>query len=649
MEDRNGILLTLKPNQKQEYGRYVDTFPARVKELLIKKEDRFFYWHPGINPVSTVRAIGRYLIGQRPGGASTITQQLAKNLLGNEQHRSFLNKIIETFGAFSLELFNSKEKILTMYANSVYMGNQVQGLDAASTLYFAKKLEDLDDTKLSMLLATISSPSIQNPWRDENARASRNLALRVGVAFNPKLALITREHDYSPAQNFELSSMHETCTTTCKTTLDSDLTDRLRKILNTHVQDGWDAGARSGAIVVIKLPENEILSIVGTPDVNSFEEGQQINMAIQPRPIGSTAKPFIYLEGYTQGLRPYTLVDDREYKFPVGSGFPLYPKNYDGTYHGWITLHTALSNSLNVPTVKTLQYIGLSNFYDFLQHSLGFEPLRDLDEYQYGIALGALDMDPLTLAQYLTLFPKEGILKPLRLFLAGTSTPYIKTPMSNVVGEKKVADPAVTQLVTKVLNDRLTGVQQFGLASSLNLSQSNYAVKTGTSQDYHDSWTVGYTPDFLVVVWFGNPDNTPLKHVTGQSGAGGIWHDAMELLMNSVYNKKTSFNFSDVQDFPINGSIDFGLAGDVVAQHRNLLPDSGLIMSPQDGDNFLQEAGMAIPLISPQTVSWYANDEFIGAGQRVTFSPSMPGNYTMKAIDSDGTSQHILVHITAER
>jgi membrane carboxypeptidase/penicillin-binding protein PbpC len=443
--------------------------------------------------------------------------------------------------------------------------------------------------------------------------------------------------------------MHKTCASTCTTTLDSDLTDHLRNILNKHVLEGWDAGARSGAIVVIKLPENEILSIVGTPDVNSFEEGQQINMVLEPRPIGSTAKPFIYLEGYAKGLRPYTLVDDREYKFPIGNGFPLYPKNYDGTYRGWITLHTALSNSLNVPTVKTLQYIGLPNFYDFLQHSLGFEPSRDLDEYQYGIALGALDVDPLTLAEFLTLFPNEGTLKPLRLYLSGTSTPFTETPMSHILAEKKVAESPLTQLITKVLNDRLTGVQQFGLASSLNLSQSNYAVKTGTSEDYHDSWTIGYTPDFLVVVWFGNPDNTSLKHITGQSGAGAIWHDAMELLLNSPYNKKTPFDFSEVRDFNINGSMDFGLVNDVVTEHKNLLPDTDLILSPQEGDTFLQEAHTTIPLISQQSVSWYVNGELAGTGPRATFTPSSPDEYIIKAVASNGSHVSITVHVIARQ
>lgn len=645
MEDRNGVLLTLLPNAKGAYGRYEASLPPRVKKMLVRKEDRFFYIHPGVNPLSTVRATFRYITGHRVGGASTITQQLVKNLLGHEQDRSIANKFTEMFYSVALELFNSKEQILTMYGNTVYMGNQVQGLSEASTLYFGKKLEDLDDTKLSMLLATLSSPSVQNPWRDENARASRNLALREGVTFDPEAAIVTKEHAYAPKKNFELASMGETCAETCRTTLDADLTKRLREILKKHVERGWSAGARSGAVVVIKLPENELLSIVGTPDPASLESGQQINMALQPRPIGSTAKPFIYLEGFAKGLRPYTLVNDREYKFGIGSGFPLYPKNYDGTYRGWITLHAALSNSLNVPTVKVLQYVGLSNFYDFLEHTLGFKPLQDLDAYQYGIALGALEMDPLTLAHYLSLFPGEGTLKPLRLFLDGTTTPAIATPMSPLMEEKKIADPALAELVSRVLNDRLAGVQQFGLASSLNLSQSNYAVKTGTSQDYHDSWTVGYTPDFLVVVWFGNPDNTALKRVTGQSGAGAIWHDAMELLMNSDYNKKTPLNFSLVADVPVGGSIDFGIPGDTIAEHRNLLPDDALIMSPQDGDTYLKEAETRIPLVSPENVSWYANGEFVGAGSRILFSPKEAQDYTIKAVNQNGTSAHILVHV----
>ncbi|MBU6323286.1 MAG: transglycosylase domain-containing protein [Patescibacteria group bacterium] len=645
--DRNGLVLALAPNPKQEYGRYLDSLPPHVADLLVRKEDRFFYFLPGVNPVSMARATYGYLSGARTGGGSTIPEQLAKNLLGDEQDRTVANKLAETFDALCLSLFNSKQELLTMYANTVYMGNQVEGLEAASELYFGMKLADLDDTKLAMLLATLSSPSTQNPWQEANATAARNLAARLGLRFDPRLAIVTAAHAYAPPQDLELASMHETCASTCTTTLDGDLTRRLRAMLKAHVEKAWDAGARSGAIVVIKLPENQLLAIVGTPDASGTAAGQQINMATEPRPIGSTVKPFIYLDGFSKGLRPYTLVDDREYKFPIGSGFPLYPKNYDGMYRGWITLHEALSNSLNVPTVKTLEYIGLPNFYSFLEDTLHFSPLQDLDHYQYGIALGALEMDPLTLAEYLTLFPRYGTLGPLRLFLDGTTTPYIETPMSAITATRRIADPALTELVTKVLNDRLTGVEQFGLASSLNLSESNYAVKTGTSENFHDSWTVGYTPDFLVAVWFGSPDNAQLKQVTGQEGAGTVWHDAMEMLMNSPYNRHTPFDFSKVQDFMIDGSVDFGLPGDTVSAHRNLLPDNDLIFSPVDGDRFLLEPHTAIPLVSPQTVDWYANGVSLGTGERIIFSPHAAGNYRITAVSLDGVSASITVDVTA--
>jgi penicillin-binding protein 1C len=649
IKDRNGSVLTLVPNARGAYVEYRDTIPARVQELLIKKEDRFFFLHPGVNPLSILRSMARYITGHRSGGASTITQQLVKNLLGHADDRSVVNKIIEVGEALSLEMFASKADILRMYENTVYMGNQTQGLHNASELYFNKPLEDLDDTKISMLLATLSSPSRQNPWRDENATASRNVAVRIGVAFDPHLAIVTTVHDYVPPHHLELASMHQTCTSTCTTTLDADLTRRLRTMLKSRVERGFDAGARSGAIVVLKLPENELLAIVGTPDTESHAYGQQINMAIQPRPIGSTAKPFIYLKGFEKGLRPYTLVNDREYTFPLENGFPFYPKNYDGLYRGWITLHTALSNSLNIPSVKVLEYVGLNHFYDFLKHDMGFVPLKDLDTYQYGIALGALDMDPLTLAHYLSIFPLHGVLKPVRLFLDGTTTPTIATPMSPRMTEKKITTPELAALVTSVLHDRLTGVEQFGLSSSLNLSQSNYAVKTGTSQDYHDSWTVGYTPDFLVVVWYGNPDNTALKHVTGQSGAGGVWHDAMELLMNTPYNKRTPLDTSLVHEVEVQGSLDFALWDDVITEHQNLLQDTALITSPHDGDTFLKESQTRIPLISSEDVTWYSNDEYLGSGSRMLFTPNVASDYTIKALTRSGKSSLIHIHVIDQR
>ncbi len=640
IKDRHGGIISVLPNAKGEYSNYLSELPKRFKQLLLKKEDGFFYFHPGVNPVSIGRASVKYLSGEGPGGSSTVTQQLVKNLLGNESDRTLGNKILELFYTFSLEIFMSKERILTMYANTVYLGNNIQGFGQASLDYFAKPLDGLNDSESVSLLATLSNPSAQNPWKPANKKTAATLATRLPVDFDPHFTINDTPDDYlhRSATSFEFDSLKQACERPCTTTLDKNLTERLRKILQRNITADWESGARNGAIVVIKLPENELLSIVGSPNPMGEANGHGINMAIEPRPIGSTAKPFVYLEAFERGLRPYTLVEDREYKYPIATGFPLYPKNYDGLYRGTVTLHQALSNSYNVPTVKALEYVGLPYFYNFLEQKLSFIPRQSLDHYQLGIALGGLEMDPLTLAYYLSIFPEQGLLKPLRLFAnRSNQSQTILTPMSRVLEERRVADSKYTELVTKVLNDRKTGVEQFGLTSSLNLTQDNYAVKTGTSRDYHDSWTIGYTPDYVVAVWLGNAENEPLQHLTGQSGAGQIWNETMELLINSEYNHRTPLTFDSIKSFLINGSLDFGLPDDVISEHQNLMQENTLILSPHQGDTILFEPAISIPLRSSGEATWLVGGKIIGIGQAIDFRPTQTGVYQIKAQTRDRT------------
>ncbi len=371
-------------------------------------------------------------------------------------------------------------------------------------------------------------------------------------------------------------------------------------------------------------------------------------MAIEPRPIGSTSKPFIYLEAFEKGMRPYTLIEDREYKYSIGTGFPFYPKNYDGLFHGLVTAHQSLSNSYNIPAVKTLEYVGLNNFYYFLEHKLNFESLQDLDSYQYGIALGGLEMDTLTLAHNLTLFPQNGVLKPLQLYFnKGSTANYIRPPMSELTTETKIADPEYVELVTKILNDRKAGVEQFGLRSNLNLSQDNYAVKTGTSRDYHDSWTIGYTPDFVVAVWVGNAENKPLEHVTGSSGAGRVWNESMELMFNSEYNKKTQFDFSHTKEVLINNSLDVALKDDIIAEHQNVLEDKSLILSPHEDDRILLEPKTIIPLRAREDVDWYEGNHFLGHSQKMYVTPKEPRTYSIKAV-RNATSETVRIDVLSQ-
>lgn len=650
IKDRNGEIISTLPNSKGAYSNYIQELPEEFKKLLIKKEDKFFYLHPGINPISIVRATVKYVFKNDAGGSSTITQQLAKNLLGNENDRTISNKFKELLYTASLEIFKTKKTILTMYANTVYMGNNVQGFNQAGIDYFGKKLPELSESEFLSLLATLSNPSTRNPWKLANKKSAEGLALRLGIDFDSYLTINDTPNAYihNSATSFEFNSLKEACGESCTTTLDKELTERLREILSRNIYVAWNSGARNGAIVVIKLPENELLAIVGSPNPANESSGHGINMALEPRPIGSTAKPFIYLKAFEKGLRPYTLVEDREYKYPIATGYPLYPKNYDGLYHGTVTLHESLSNSYNVPTVKTLEYVGLPEFYTFLEQKLAFVPLRDLDSYQFGIALGGLEMDTLTLAHYFSLFPQRGVLQPLTLFLdRNDKKQTILPPMSRLSSETRVVDPSHTELVTRVLNDRKTGVEQFGLTSSLNLSQDNYAVKTGTSRDYHDSWTVGYTPDYVVAVWMGNAENEPLRQVTGQSGAGSVWNEAMELLINSDYNHRTPFVFDSVRTFLINDSLDFGLQDDVVEEHQNLLQEKSLILFPHSGDTILFEKTVSIPLRASVKVSWYINGIYLSSGLRATFSPTKAGSYRIEAKDGD-RSETIVINVTAQ-
>ena len=365
-------------------------------------------------------------------------------------------------------------------------------------------------------------------------------------------------------------------------------------------------------------------------------------MALEPRPIGSTIKPILYLKGFMEGLRPYSLVEDREYKYPIATGFPLYPKNYDGKYRGEVTLHEALSNSLNVPTVKVLEYIGLTNFYEFLSGKLRFEPIQSYDSYQYGIALGGLEMDLLTLTHYFTLFPRLGTIEPIRILKNNTEN-FSLPPQSNIDKKQIVAEKKYVALIHAIISDRLSGVDQFGLKSNLNLTATNYGVKTGTSRDFHDSWVVGYTGDFVVGVWLGNTENQPLEQVTGQSGAGAIWHDTMSLLLESSYNKNTLMSNKQISMFPVKDSNEWGLPEDKVDEHQTLLLKDTLILSPHEDDSFEFFAGMTIPLKGAKELEWSVSGKPLKTGKEIGFKPDRAGKFEIMATDKTTSKREILL------
>ncbi len=575
-------------------------------------------------------------------------------MLGNANDRSVGNKLREFVYAESLEYRAPKQQILLMYLNSAYFGPNSQGIKDASLYYFGVPPENLNDAQILSILAALNSPSLTSPTNSPNLARAKILAKHFGLniaAADWQNISLAKTHNYRQnPESFELGSLNVPCQNSCRLTLDSDLTKNIREILRRNLNSASLQTASNGAVVVIKLPENEILSLVGSPEPESKGQGLQLNMAIKPRAIGSTAKPFIYLNAFEQGARPYSLVDDTERKYQLGTGFDFFPQNFDGQFRGLVTLHQALDNSLNIPSVQVLSFVGLDNFYGFLSKDLQFKPQQPLENYELSIALGGLEMDPLTLSHYFTIFPQNGWLKPLTLYQSGfNSTPYYQTPMEQMsINPKQIGKEADVELVNKILNDRETGVDQFGIKSNLNLPFTNYAVKTGTSRDYHDSWTVGYTPDFLVGVWIGNSDNRAMKQITGLAGAARVWHEVMNLMYNTAYNKNTQFNFSKVQFIQSGDTLDFALAGDDYNTARQIMLKPQLILNPHDNDQLLFQPGASIPLSASTDVDWTINGQFFAHAQKTFYPITKSGSLTIKATSTDGKTQQVTININKE-
>ncbi len=645
ISDRNGIPIRVLPNEKGHYALTGNALPETFARYLLAKEDQHFYYHPGINPIRMASAFLNYVREGKSGGSSTITEQLAKNLLRTENDRTLRNKLRELLYTFSMELFMKKETLLTMYANTVYLGNQMQGLETASRAYFQKPLRETTPHEQMMLLATLSYPASRNPKKEENEAYARALYKRMVSEGTYVAPPVEETISLQNEAQFEIDALNLSCMTSCITTLDSKVAGRIRRMLARTVDQSYERGVRTGAIVVINPKTSELIALVGTPDPTRAHDGGQINMALEPRPIGSTVKPFIYLKGFMEGLRPYTIVDDREYRYPIATGYSLYPKNYDGTYHGELTLHYALSNSLNVPSVKVLEYIGLPKFYDFLTTTLRFIPLQPLDSYQYGIALGGLEMDLLTLSHYMTLFPRGGTLAPLRVTQNGGDE--FTTPHAHIDEMITVADSKYVALVNAILSDRQTGVEQFGQKSNLNLSITNYGVKTGTSRDFHDSWVIGFTPDLVVGVWLGNAENTPLAQVSGQSGAGNVWHDVVEYLVSTPYYSTSPLHTEGAHRFSFGNTLEWGLPEDVIEEHQDLLTTDRLIESIHEGDVFELTDTTRIPLHArKENVTWFQNGTRIGTGGKQVFTPTAAGTYEIEASSEDGTRERVIILVT---
>jgi 1A family penicillin-binding protein len=599
--DRNGNLLTEVYDADQGKRTYVSLqeISPWVVAATIATEDANFYSNSGVDLRALVRAVYIEATGKGSSGASTITQQLVRNVILTryKYDRTVSRKIREGILAVKFSQTYSKDKILEMYLNEIPYGNQAYGIEAASQTYFGKLSKDLDLAQSSLLAGLPQAPSVYNPLQNlEGAKKRQAIVLGLMV----KQGLITQDQATQAAaeeldfvqQRSDLKAPHfvsyvrqvleatygpevvDRGGLTVYTTIDLNYQALAEQVVKDQVNQLKDFNAHNGALVAMKPGTGEILAMVGSADYNDDNIDGQINMATWERQPGSAIKPITYLAAFKKGWNPATVIPDVKTEFDMGPGAdPYAPKNYDGTFHGPVSVRTALANSLNIPAVKTLQFAGLQNTID-MAHDLGVTGLqKGLENYGLSLTLGGGEVSLLDLTTAYSTMANEGKLTGavgiLKVIDKDGNTIYEYNPDEST---QDVIDSKLVYEITSVLSDNKAREMAFGPDNPLKLDRPA-AAKTGTTDDWKDNWTVGYTPGLVVGVWVGNTDDQAMQHSSGITGAAPIWHDYME----SVYKDQA---LTDVLKDPDGNAppTDFRQPAGMV--QVEVCPDSGLLPSP---------------------------------------------------------------------
>ncbi len=565
-------LLTAMMTGSREKRRRValEAIPSRMREAVLAIEDRRFYYHPGVDPIRILGAVVTNVFGDRPYlvGGSTITQQLARNFFLTDQlaveaqtrQRSYRRKVLEQFMAIILEIKATKDEILELYLNDVYLGHRgsfaLHGVAEASKIYFSKDVRNLTLSEAALIAGIIQSPYNHSPFTNaERARDRRNIVLGAMVeagyitgdaadrAEKEPIAVVARAVD-NEAPYF-VDYIGEVLDTTFPGIASKpgalDIYTTLDLNLQRHAQDAVREGIATvdqvlarrkrgprrvaqAALVAIDPRTGDILAFIGGRSYNQ----SQFNRALSARrQIGSTFKPFVYLAAFEKAadegsgeITPATLVHDE----PTTWNFDNQewsPRNYDGEYDGAITLRRALAMSRNIAAVKVAEQTGYDRVVS-LWKKAKVGATEQVVPYP-SVALGIVELTPLEVAEAYTVFPNQGRIRKLRALLnvtSGEDSAKPKPEQGPVVSRANTAF-VVTHMLRSVLNEGT------GASARANGFTVDAAGKSGTTNDLRDAWFVGFTPELLTVVWVGLDNNQPLG-LSGSQAALPIWTSFMK-------------------------------------------------------------------------------------------------------------------------
>lgn len=551
MYDTHGTLLREVLSSDEGKGRWCELadISPHVTEAVLATEDSRFYQHPGVDPLAMSRAMWQNIrAGRVISGGSTLTMQVIRNVF--RPKRTFAEKLREAWYALRLERMMSKEEILVQYVNRVSFGNQTSGIDAAARVYFGKPAKQLSLAEAAFLVAIPNSPTLNDPYRKFERVRHRQLYVLGRMKFAGFISEEERERaEHEPlvlvprSARFKaphlttmilnrLSGKEKTRITEIHTTIDLNVQKSAELLLQAHLARLKKHAITNGAIVVIDNTTHQLTALVGSVDFFDTTAGGQVNGALALRQPGSTLKPFTYGVALEHGMTAADLLADVPRMYGDGD-VDFLPENYDKKYHGPVRLRTALACSYNVPAVRTVERFGSELLLKTLQ-SAGFSSLNQTPSfYGAGLTLGNGEVSLLELASAYSMLATGGQFNSVRFVDSIKRLDGHLERLNEVKAHHPVLSEQVAYILTDILSDAQARAPAFGANSSLNLPFP-CAAKTGTSKDYKDNWTVGYTPQYTVAVWVGNFNAKPMKLVSGITGAAPLFRDIMLLLHQSV-------------------------------------------------------------------------------------------------------------------
>ena len=557
--DRNGVLLYQIYATQNRTVVSLNQIPLYLQEGTIAIEDKNFYTDPGFDLSAIIRSAFADVSGKPLQGGSTITQQLIKSTLLTSQV-SLTRKLKEAILAFWAQRLYTKQQILQMYFNQVPYGGTAWGIEAAAQTYFGKDVKDLDLAQSAFLAGMPQAPSTYSPygeypnlWKQRQTEVLSKMtqqhyitkkqaddATSENLQFQPYQTPIYAPHFVMYVKGLLVEkyglAMVERGGLTVRTTLDVKTQQMAQQIVTDEVARDTNLNLTNAAALVTTPSNGDILAMVGSHDYND-PNGGAVNVTMSLRQPGSSIKVVTYSAALSHGFTAATIINDSPATFGIPGGTAYSPVNYDSRFHGNVTLRSALANSFNVPAVKTLNQIGIPTMVD-LAKAMGITTWGDPSQYGLSITLGSAEVKMTDEATVYGTLANQGQRVDLNPILKVTDYQgnVLEEKNDNDITKTQVLDPGVTYIISSILADNNARTPEFGPNSPLYIPGKTVSVKTGTTNDIRDNWTFGYTPSYLVAVWTGNNDNSPMNNglVSGITGAAPIWHAIMTSLLQNM-------------------------------------------------------------------------------------------------------------------